>query len=488
MRTPGFFRTFGHHFGHRLANELLDKFFPPKPTFAERFMKELPGVLTMAVYVVDRFAQKPPPEVPVSAAIPSIPRPAPPPCKVLGEFTCPQCKGHTWGWTGEDGRDENGTYIRACTGQWLPCRFTWKATEDHLYFAPPTAEHIRYQRAAGAVAPPSVASEDDAAHVAVDDSAEAVQVAISKEWPRETPPPIDVLRIDLASLRSVVGKRIGPQETIVGAAVKLLRKRGVLIDDPIAGTTAEQVETAFDAVAKAVGDRRDKDESTMAAAARLLAEADAYIAKQAEQIRGLMLDNEFGVNSGEFSTVLTADQASAIGLPNYACQPVAVVVNDGRWSVRVGAALYSMGKQLPDCQPPALSTAELADYLLHALKRKAADRAPVLTGHRLHGGVVDGPVEVGCRTAITPDEQIRVMQENAAKNGIGTKLAIPDESKEIAAYLDDEDKKRAHRDEETERYSRQWHAWQEEKRNAEESKNDETDMTDMAQNAAGGVA
>jgi hypothetical protein len=159
--------------------------------------------------------------------------------------------------------------------------FTWKATEDHLYFASPT--------------------DDDR-------------------------------------------KRAEPQTCVVAN-----------------GCTAAD----DGALSSAVGDRCRDDETTVQAAARLLTEADAYIAKQAEQIRGLILDNEFNDNCGEFSVVLSADSAAVVGLPAYVGRRVAVVVNNGQWFVRVGSTLYPLVKD----SAHRLDTSDLLEYALLFLMR-----------------------------------------------------------------------------------------------------------------------
>jgi len=279
MRYPGFLKMFGSRLGAGLADELLDRWFPSPPSLWERFAQA--------------FAPKHEP------TIPGPPIGAAPGCfRPLGEFTCPKCGGHTWGTLGSS---LPPTVERYCTNGLetacgpgknpntveRPCMFRWMSTEDHLYFAKPSAEEVKRATETQACAGPK------AQHLA--------------DW-----------------------------------------DRGVDWGRPVLGLTGEVVEQTYDALAKAIGDRFvSADESLGSAAARIIKTGDSFIKEQSNKIADLMLDNAYPAGKGEIGFMLSEAAAKKLGLaysPGAAPVRVWLVLDGWQWAVRVG--LGRVGGQL----------------------------------------------------------------------------------------------------------------------------------------------
>jgi len=294
MRYPGFLTTFGSRLGAGLADELLDRWFPPPPSlwkrFAQAFVDQAPVIVSMVQYYL--HTKDSPKHEPT---IPATPIGVAPGCfHPLGEFTCPKCGGHTWGTLGSS---LPPTVERYCTngletayGPGMnpntvekPCMFQWLSSADHLYFTKPSAEEAKPQTCA----PPK------AQHLA--------------DW-----------------------------------------DRGVDWGRPVLGLTGEAVEHTYGALAKAIGDRfENPEESLCRAAARLIAEADAFIKNQADKIADLMLDNAYPAGKGEIGFMLSEAAAKKLGLaysPGAAPVRVWLVLDGWQWAVRVG--LGRVGGQL----------------------------------------------------------------------------------------------------------------------------------------------
>lgn len=331
VRYPGFFRTLGHRLGDGLADIILDRIAPPPPSAFQQVIAAAPALFGLVKLLREESrpsalpSQLSPEEI--LAAAKGTPSPIPgtplraddfPPFKKLGEFTCPKCGGHTWGWTGVNGVDENGTHIRKCSGEIEKrranegpsgghfvtrerCDFTWKATDDAKYFS-----SVEVGPAPASVAMPAP-NDLGMAEKEIDQLATFILSAFPHEPGRGD-------------------AKNG--ETAVEVAVRLLHDY------------AED----RDRIKSVVGKRVAGDEDIISAAARLLLDADAFIAKQAEtiralteQVRELILDSEFSAGRGEVGIILTEAEAKAIddrgNVPHG--ELVTLVLRDHRWTIRV---------------------------------------------------------------------------------------------------------------------------------------------------------
>ena len=173
MRYPGFLRTFGSRLGAGLADELLDRWFPPPPSFlqrfAEAFIDQAPVIVSMVQYYI--HTKDAPKHGSTENYVPAPGVPLTPDAHAkewepLGEFTCPKCGGHTWSSFGSVGTSP--VLERHCTNGLQtaygpdmnpntvkePCMFRWFSTDDHLHFAKPSVEEAKTAAEKVVCAPP----------------------------------------------------------------------------------------------------------------------------------------------------------------------------------------------------------------------------------------------------------------------------------------------------------------------------------------------
>lgn len=313
-RHPGFLKTLGSRLGAGLADEILDRWFPQKPSLLERVAESV----ILSLPVITQFLLA---EAANKAAEPRSPTVPEPPSGIawapgrgsLGEFTCPKCGGHTWSTLGPGHLPVVERYctngLETAYGPGMnpntvkePCQFRWMSSDDHLYFAKPSTEEAKratetkarvppfgteFHPLMMAGTPPLLIPTDNILRFDTRDIVDGqIRDGICCYHARTTVEQVRRAKgthaFEIVAISNgKQGRRAGD---VLGVTTLYPETHGTKADladldrcadwgRPVLGVTGEAVEETYNALAKAIGDRFDSAEESLGhAAARILGE------------------------------------------------------------------------------------------------------------------------------------------------------------------------------------------------------------------------